>query len=76
MYSSQESPLKPFDKFSELLGIEEMTEMLGISKRTAYKLIKQNEIPSKKIGRTYKIFKNDVLNYLGFDTGIQAENLL
>lgn len=38
--------------------------MLGISKKTGYKLLKDRKIESLKIGRAYRIPKAHILGYL------------
>ncbi|MSU02351.1 helix-turn-helix domain-containing protein [Tissierella sp. DSM 105185] len=41
-----------------------MSEMLGISTKTAYRLLKNNEVKHFKIGRVYKIPKLHILQYI------------
>ena len=41
-----------------------MSEMLGISTKTAYKLLKEDKIEHFMIGRIYKIPKYHILQYL------------
>ena len=53
-----------FKTYNDVVTVKQLAEMLDIGKSLAYKLIKQNTIQSKKIGRQYKIPKNNVINYL------------
>jgi len=59
-----------FEKYPDVLCVEELCEMLGgISKKLAYRLLKQNAIPSIRIGREYKIAKLAVADFI-----MQREN--
>lgn len=41
-----------------------MSKMLGISEKSAYRLLQENSIEHFRVGRTYKIPKLHILNYL------------
>ena len=51
-------------EYHDVITIKEVAEILEISRFTATKLIKEEKIPSKKIGRLYRIRKQDVIDYL------------
>lgn len=54
-----------FREYPDVVGIEQMCEMLGgISTKTGYKLLRENKIKCYKIGRTYKIPKVNIILYL------------
>lgn len=53
-----------FKNYPDVVTVEQMSEMLGISTKTAYRLLKQNVIEHFKIGRIYKIPKYHILTYL------------
>lgn len=53
-----------FKTYNDVVTVKQLAEMLDIGESLAYKLVKQNTIQSKKIGRQYKIPKNNVINYL------------
>lgn len=53
---------KPMDKY--VIGIKELQKLLGISSSTAYKLVKNKEIPSIRIGAMYKITINDLNEWI------------
>ncbi|AIQ31605.1 DNA-binding protein [Paenibacillus sp. FSL P4-0081] len=58
-----------FQSYPDVVNIAEMCEMLGgISSKTAYKLLQENQISHFKIGRTYKIPKVNILLYLNIFT--------
>ena len=56
------------NKYNDILTVEELCEVLRIGKNTAYKLLKNNEIKSVKIGKIYKIPKKSVRKYLEINT--------
>ena len=54
-----------FREYPDVVDVDGMRTMLGgIGRRTAYKLLKDREIESVKIGRTYRIPKISVISYL------------
>ncbi len=53
-----------FTSYPDLVNIQELKEMLGIGVTLAYRLVRENTIPSQKIGREYKIPKVNIINYL------------
>ncbi len=54
-----------FKEYPDVVNVEQMCKMLGgISIKTGYRMLHENEINHFKIGRTYKIPKLYVLEYL------------
>ena len=53
-----------FRDYPDVVSVVQMSEMLGISTKTAYRLLKDNEIRHFRVGRTYKIPKLHILSYL------------
>lgn len=54
-----------FQEYPDVVSVEQMCEMLGgISAKTGYRLLRQNQIKHFKIGRTYKIPKLHIFEYL------------
>ncbi len=53
-----------FNNYPDVVDIKQLREMLGVGITKAYTLVNKNIIPSKKIGREYKIPKVMVINYL------------
>jgi excisionase family DNA binding protein len=49
---------------SELLSMEEVCQTLGMGKSWTYRRIKSGEIPSIKLGRSIKIKRQDLDEYL------------
>lgn len=53
-----------FETYSDIIKIEDICQMLKISKNTAYELIRSGQIPARRIGRIYRIRKIDVINFM------------
>lgn len=43
------------EMLDELLSIEDLCDYLGISRTTAYELVKQDDFPAFKLGSSWKI---------------------
>lgn len=56
-----------FEKYADVVGVEQMCEMLNICKTQAYVLLREGLIKSKRIGRIYKIPKIYIVQYLESD---------
>jgi excisionase family DNA binding protein len=54
-----------FADYPDVLDVQQMSQMFGISTKTAYKLLRANNIQHLKIGRIYKIPKISVLRFIG-----------
>ena len=54
-----------FSNYPDVVNFTQMKEMLGnIGSTLAYKLLKKISIKSIKVGRAYKIPKNNIIEYL------------
>lgn len=53
-----------FKEYPDVVNVTQLSEMLGISEKTTYRLLKENCITHFRVGRTYKIPKLHVLDYL------------
>ena len=53
-----------FKEFPDVVDVDQMSRMLGISTKTGYRLLQENKIIHFKVGRTYKIPKLHILTYL------------
>ncbi|SDZ32422.1 DNA binding domain-containing protein, excisionase family [Proteiniborus ethanoligenes] len=56
--------IEMFSDYPDVVDVEQMSEMLGISIKTGYKLLKENKIQHFKIGRTYKVPKHNILFFM------------
>ncbi len=57
---------------SILISMEEFQSMLGIGKNTAYNLLKSGEIACFKIGKTWKIPRQSINDYINAKSAKQA----
>ncbi len=48
----------------DVLTVEQMSRILGISVKTGYQLLKNNKIINMKVGRSYRIAKVHLLSFL------------
>ena len=53
-----------FADFPDVVTVGEMANMLKVSTKTAYKVLKENKIKHISIGRAYKIPKVRVIEFL------------
>ena len=54
-----------FEEYQDVVGVDDLCVMLnGISRKLAYKLLKNGDIQSIRVGREYKIPKINVAEYL------------
>lgn len=53
-----------FSDYPDVVSISELQSMLRISRNTAYELVRSGKIHSVKIGRTYRIPRSAVEDYL------------
>ena len=53
-----------FKDYPDVVTVEQMSKMLGISMKTAYILLRENKILHFRVGRTYKIPKLNILRYM------------
>ncbi|HEV8565353.1 MAG TPA: helix-turn-helix domain-containing protein [Actinomycetota bacterium] len=47
-----------------LLTVNEVADLLRVSRMTVYRLIKQGDLPSFRVGRGYRLREEDVHSYL------------
>lgn len=50
--------------YPDVLNIEQMSTLLGVSTKTGYKILQAGKIACMKVGRSYRIPKIHVLTYL------------
>lgn len=44
----------------EIMNLKEVAKYLGLNERTVYNLVKQAEIPATKIGRQWRVKKDNL----------------
>lgn len=52
------------DTYSDLITVDELCDMLAIGKNTAYNLLNTKKIKAFRIGRTWKIGRQAVIDYI------------
>ena len=57
-----------FNEYSDVVTVEEVCSMLNIGKNNAYSLVKEGKLHAWKIGRTWKIAKESVVDYIRSNT--------
>lgn len=55
-----------FDNYPDVVDVNQLNEMFGgnFSKKLLYRLLRDQEIKNRKIGREYRISKRNVIEYL------------
>lgn len=53
-----------FTAYPDIVNIVQLKEMLEIGVNLAYRLVRNQTIPSLKVGREYKIPKRNIIYYL------------
>lgn len=57
------------DNYNDLLTIDDLCEVLAIGKNTAYSLLNSNNLQAFRIGKSWKIPKQGVINYIKKQSG-------
>lgn len=52
------------EEYKDVINVKDLCEILNIGKNTAYKLLKNNDIPNRRLGKKYIIPKFGVIEYL------------
>ena len=53
-----------FENLPVVLQVKDLAEILSISQNTAYALVRSGQIRSVRTGRTYRIPKDAIIEYL------------
>ena len=62
--SSKDAYSLMLKEYPDVLDINQMCDILGVSTKTGYKMLKAGTINSLKIGRTYRIPKVHIISFL------------
>lgn len=57
-------PSMQFKGYPDVLTVQQTAELLSVCKNTIYKLIRDNELPCRRIGSAIRIRKTDVIGYM------------
>ena len=52
-----------FREYPDVVSVSQLQKMLGVGRNTAYKLLSEQSIKSKKVGRVYLIPKTNVIKF-------------
>ncbi len=53
-----------FREYSDVVTVSELAEMLKVGRNTAYELVRAGIIPNIRIGKSIRIAKSAVIEYL------------
>lgn len=56
--------VQAFSEYPDVVTVEQMAQMLGVGRKTAYKIVNDGLIPCLMVGRIYRIPKQNILKYL------------
>ena len=59
---------------NDVLNLEQALEFFGVSERTMIKLLREERIPARKIGREWRFSRSALLNWLGEGDSINYIN--
>lgn len=60
-------------EYPDVMSIDQMCEILSVSTKTGYKIIKEGSICCLKVGRAYRIPKAHLFSYLCIGCGNTSE---
>ena len=52
-------------QYPDALTAEETAKLLRVNVKTVYKLIRNNELPAVKVGRSFRVSKTELTDYIG-----------
>lgn len=58
----------------DILKLEQVTELLGVSEKTLIKLLREEHIPARKIGREWRFSKDALMQWLAAGDSIDYIN--
>ncbi len=57
-------------EYPVILNVSEVAEILGVTTNTVRKLIKNDNLHAVKVGKRFKVTKNNLFEYLGENTDL------
>jgi len=58
-----------FAQYDDIVTVEQLADMLKIGRNTAYELVRAGLIPSVRVGRSIRIPKQGIIDYIGRNNG-------
>ncbi len=56
-------------EYPDVMNVEQVSQVLGVSTKTCYALLREGKLQSLKIGRAYRIPKAHLISYLNIGKG-------
>ena len=53
-----------FEKYKDIVTVDELCEMLNISRNLAYRLLKAKKVQGIRVGRAHRIPKTNIIDYI------------
>jgi len=72
--SSQETYSVVFKEYPDVLDVKQVSQLLGVSTKTVYRLLRNGAIDSLKVGREFRIPKIAVMKYVKIFHPLIAES--
>ena len=60
-------------EYPDILSVEQVSEVLGVSTKTCYKILQSGSIRCLKVGRSYRVPKAHLFTYLSIGSEVQEE---
>ncbi len=60
-------------EYPDILSVEQVSKVLGVSTKTCYKLLQNGNICCLKVGRSYRVPKAHLFTYLSIGKEIQEK---
>lgn len=60
-------------EYLDILSVEQVSEVLGISTKTCYKILRSGSICCLKVGRSYRVPKAHLFTYLCIGSEVNDE---
>jgi excisionase family DNA binding protein len=62
--NNQEVYRTVFKDYPDVLDVKQMSQLLGVSTKTVYRLLREGTVDSLKIGREFRIPKVNIMKYV------------
>ena len=62
-----------FSEYKDIVGIDELMEMLAIGKNTAYDLVRNKHVKSIRVGAQIRIPKTEIIRFVNESLEVQSE---
>lgn len=53
------------ENYPDVLTVQDLTKILRMHETTVYTMLKENIIPHRRLGRSYRISKEALIDFLG-----------